>query len=219
MKWLILIVFFCVLPFQCGGLGCGPVEDPCDQDRQGCAPSPGLPITATCAAEPTLTAEVGTGEGRFETLAPGQVPELHYGAQGGVHLFASTRVRGAQLDRYDQLELVFSLQSPCPDCPEGFRDTEVRTALVGGPTPLRVADGVVEEAGFLLFADAVENEYDAPHRLRVEVHDPCGRAAVGTHFMASMSGRLDLGFTPPSRDAGSPDAGSPDAGNLDANLP
>ena len=209
MKWLILLGFFFVLPLQCGG-GCGPAEDPCDQDRQGCAPSPGLPTNATCAAEPMLSAEVGSGERTFLALSPGQVPEMHYGTQGGVHIFASARVRGAQLDRYDQLELIFSVQSPCADCPEGFVDAETRTALVGGDVPLQVADGVVEEPGFLLFADVLSYE-DTPHRLRLLVRDPCGRTAEAVHLMADGQGRVDLGFVPGGSDAGLPDAVAPDA--------
>jgi len=193
MKWWTLLGVFFLVPFQCGG-GCGPApSDPCEQDRQGCAPSPGLPMGVECAAEPVLAVELGTGQSSFQALEPGKAPELFYGEQGGVHTFGSVRVTGAQLDRYDQLELVFSIQSPCSTadgfaCPDEFRDVEVRTALVGGEVPLNVAGGVVEETGFLIFAETLAYERDTPHRLRVEVRDPCGRRAEALHEIAAASG-------------------------------
>ena len=76
--------------------------------------------------------------------------------------------------------------------------------------PLQVADGVVEEPGFLLFADVLSYE-DTPHRLRLLVRDPCGRTAEAVHLMADGQGRVDLGFVPGGSDAGLPDAVAPDA--------
>ncbi|MCB9546725.1 MAG: hypothetical protein H6706_12845 [Myxococcales bacterium] len=161
----------------CGGGGCENVEGPCVQDRQGCASSGGLTETAECDAEPALSVELGTGRSGFVALAEGELPPLFYGPQGGVHLFGSVRVFGAQLDRYNSLELRFTLEvgpATCPDGPCG-EVREERTVLLEGPLNV-TADGTVEEPGFVVFADAIEG-VDGPIYFRVQVTDPCGRVA------------------------------------------
>ncbi|MEZ4467928.1 MAG: hypothetical protein R3F60_01745 [bacterium] len=174
--WKILALT-AALPAGCGG-GCENVEGPCAQDRQGCASSGGLTETAECADEPHLSVELGTGRSAFVALAEGETPPLNYGPQGGVHLFGSVRVFGAQLDRYSSLELRFTLEVGPATCPGDMPCREIReerTVLLEGPLNV-TADGVVEEPGFVVFADAIEG-VDGPVYFRVQVTDPCGRVA------------------------------------------
>ncbi len=155
-----------------GLTGCpDPEAGPCAQDKLGCAGNLPFEATAECVSEAPL---------QVTLVLEGDPPEIHYGQQGGQHFFIGAHIVGAELDRYSQLEALFSVQLVKP------RTGEVasRRIIFGALEPLKVAgDGVVEETGYTLVLDSVPAE---PVTISVEVVDPCGRRGA-----ASWTGRLD----------------------------
>jgi len=187
------IAALCVAQAGCGASGCVPPgPDLCAQDRLGCGGDPVVfePLPG-CTLSGELPVTVGEGEAAFAGLAEGAGPAVHYGFQGGQHVFLGFRVGGLALDRYDQVKVTRWLgqgEACGPGehapglLPAGCtRDLGYREVVLGGTeSALRVVDGgVVEEFGLLVILDEVLA--GLPAVLAVEVEDPCGRVGVGSH--------------------------------------
>jgi len=179
-----------------GGL-CAPEPgpDPCAIDPSACAPSVAWVVSAcpdVDAAE-ALAVELGSGEQAFEPLAPDAPPEVHFGLQGGQHMFVSFRVEDARLDVYDRLRVTFWLAQgeACapPDAALGHAPATCpialgrrQTVLGSARFPLEVDDrGRVTRAGMVLFLSEPP-QWGVPAVLALEVEDPCGRE--GTDALA-----------------------------------
>src|SRR5262245_44907839 len=97
------------------GATCGPdpAPSPCELDRLGCEDPEPLDdfYLASCPSDVSgaLEVEVGSGETSFAGFATGQGPLVHFGPQGGQHVFMGFRVANARLDVSPLLKLRFYL--------------------------------------------------------------------------------------------------------------
>lgn len=168
------------------GGGCGPVEpSPCELDRLGCDPTEDPDFyLASCPSEVSgaLEVEVGTGESSFEAFSEGGGPVVHYGPQGGQHVFLGARVKNARLDVSPKLKFTFYVGEG-EDCqaPEGSEDPTCvrrlggRSIVFGAPgfEVRKNANGEVEEYGLVIFVDVPSQV--SPALVSVTVEDPCRR--------------------------------------------
>jgi hypothetical protein len=168
---------------------------PCETSRFGCDDGPVGKLTylASCPGDLVpLRVEVGQGEGAFVGLSEGEAPQVHYGPQGGQHVFLGARVMDARLDLYDQVWVGFRiLEGDACGGDDGDDGGAAgggggrcvtrgeRSLLMGGRVPLRVVDGVVEEYGVLVVIEPLLPGGRLSVEVRVE--DPCRREAVRRH--------------------------------------
>ena len=112
-----------------------------------------------CKVEGELTADLGFGEHGFEVLPDGELPPIHLGSQGGMHVFMALRIFGADLTQYDTIRVHFAFTQKLAsgDCAGGARGTGgqecaliqgKRDLVLGAKQPITVlADGTIEEHG------------------------------------------------------------------------
>ncbi len=168
------------------GMTCGPSDpDPCELDRLGCEPTEDPDFyLASCPAEVTgpLEVQVGTGESDFTAFAEGAGPVVHYGPQGGQHVFLGLRVNNARLDLSPKLKVTFYVGqgadcAPPADGEEAACTVRLgtRTLILGAPgfEPNVNTEGDVEESGLVVFVEAPSRE--VPSLVGVTVEDPCRR--------------------------------------------
>jgi len=180
------LIFGVPLLMSLSGMTCGPSDpDPCELDRLGCE-SPEDPdfYLASCPTDLTdpLEVEVGTGETSFSAFADGAGPVVHYGPQGGQHVFLGLRVTNPRLDLSPKLKVTFYLGQG-PDCaPPATGEVAscamrlgTRTLILGAPGFELIinGEGDVEEAGLIVFVEAPSRE--VPSLITVTVEDPCRR--------------------------------------------
>lgn len=168
-----------------GGLCVPDGPSPCQQDRLGCE-DPEDPdfYLASCPAEVTgpLQVELGTGEMGFEAFAPGAGPIVHFGPQGGQHVFLGVRVKNPRLDLSEKLKVRFYLGQG-PDCAPPMEGSDPscamrlggRTLYLGAPgfPPNVNGMGQVEEFGLIVFVEVPSAS--VPRLVSVTVEDPCRR--------------------------------------------
>lgn len=189
-RWVGTIVFGGLALLGLPGLTCGPsTPSPCESDRFGCGdtnPDAGDFYLASCPAElgPGLEVEVGTGEESFVSFPDQQGPEIHYGPQGGQHVFVGLRVKNARLDLSPLLKFNFYIgQGEGCGAPETGDELPVctttlglRELVLGGPgfemTPN--AEGVIEMSGLVVFV-SVPLADGGPKLVAMRVEDPCHR--------------------------------------------
>lgn len=179
------------------GMTCGPSDpDPCELDRLGCVDpeTPEAFYLDSCPPDVTgaLEVEVGTGEERFEPFAAGAGPVVHYGTQGGQHVFMAFRVKNARLDLSPLLKFHFYLGQGGDACaPPTAGEPATATCnvtlgqreLVLGGTGFELhtnASGEVEEAGWIVFVSVPDPTVSG--LIVVSVEDPCRR--MGTAYQA-----------------------------------
>jgi len=176
----------------CPFLGPDPGPSPCDLDRLGCEGDPtNFPYLDDCpGVSGPLEVAIGHGERSYRALAAGAGPEIHFGPQGGQHVFLGFRVDNAALELYDRLRVTYWVAqgerceagqplAKIPDaCDEGLG---IRQMVVGGSGfELRLdGDGAVEEYGALVFVEYPR--LGARTVVTAEVEDPCGRVGVASH--------------------------------------
>lgn len=132
----------------------------------------------SCELDSALTIELGDGTSGFVALAPGQGPVEHFGPQGGNHAFASVRIGGLALDRYDivlvQLGVFGAEQCPSTTSP-----------CVGDPS-FGLGTWVLGDA---IELDPIDEQTIEEDQLRVGVgtgalvlqaqaEDPCGQVGL-----------------------------------------
>ncbi len=164
------------------GLTCGPGEDPCDDDRLGCAAAQDSFDYIACPELGPLTVTLGAGQNSFRTVSEASPPEIEFGFQGGQHVFLGFRVGDVQLDLDPKIRVTMWLAegedcspgAPTNEVPIGCQSLGIRQVVMGGRVPLQVAGDVVEESGLLLFVDPPSR---GRHVVSVEVEDVCGRLA------------------------------------------
>src|SRR5690606_29389592 len=85
-----------LFPNDEGGDG-GP---PCEDDINGCDDNTSnFMEDPSCPLQGELELELGEGELEFSALAPGELPEIHSGLQGGQHVWMAVRVKNPDPDR------------------------------------------------------------------------------------------------------------------------
>ena len=169
--------------------GCGPTDPtPCELDRLGCDPTEDPDFyLASCPTDVMgeLEVEVGTGESSFEPFSEGGGPIVHYGPQGGQHVFLGARVKNARLDVSPKLKFTFYVgegEGCAP--PQSGEDGEEpacarrlggRSIVFGAPgfEVRKNANGEVEEYGLVVFVDVPATVVAA--LVSVTVEDPCRR--------------------------------------------
>ena len=89
------------LALLCGGCVLGDESSdegqPCED--AGCADddeTSGVMEDPSCMLEDELEVELGQGETEFSPLAPGELPELFWGIQGGQHVWMAIRVKNPE---------------------------------------------------------------------------------------------------------------------------
>lgn len=168
------------------GGGCGPSDpDPCELDRLGCDPTEDPDFyLASCPTDVTgdLEVELGTGESAFTLFTEGEGPFVHFGPQGGQHVFLGARVKNARLDVSPKLKFTFYVgQGEGCEPPADGEDPACafrlggRSIVFGSPGfEVRTnTQGQVEESGLVVFVDAPVNT--VPGLVSVTVEDPCRR--------------------------------------------
>ncbi len=154
-------------------MGCNIPEgpEPCDLDPSSCRRTRGFYIDPACTLSSELVVEAGEGYDAFEAV--GSALEIQTGVQGGSHFFGAVRVGQAALDRYEVLEVTFSLTTPGEDEPHTDR-----TVVLGDFEPIEVDDeGRVVAYGYLV---EVTTGFARDDLYSVSVRDPCGRKGSDT---------------------------------------
>lgn len=196
MSRTLLILLFVPV---CSASLCSPDSgtDPCELDRLGCEdPPPGTHppefYLDDCPEDVTgpLELVIGSGEAAFTALAGGQGPFVHFGPQGGQHVFMGFQVLNARLDASPLMSISFFLGqgSGCEEPPDQvgtLPSCEVtigkRDLLLGGPGfELRTnPQGDVEESGIVVFVDVPDPELTGMVTMIVE--DQCRRVGAVYH--------------------------------------
>ncbi|MFO7567599.1 MAG: hypothetical protein R6X02_33455 [Enhygromyxa sp.] len=162
-----------------GGDG-GP---PCEDDISGCSDDPSdFTEDPSCTLDGELELELGEGELEFSPLGPQELPEIHYGLQGGQHVWMAVRVKNPDLER-KQLKIRIKADycnSSCEDA--GNWVTDNLRELVADETTLQVtSENWFEQTRMLVtiygWVGATER------RIEMLVTDPCGRQG----FVATSS--------------------------------
>ena len=182
-----LIAGLVVLSPLLAGMTCGPTDpSPCELDRVGCeAPDETDFYLASCPPDVTdpLEVEIGSGEASFGAFAAGAGPFVHFGPQGGQHVFMAVRVKNARLDVSPKLKLEFYLgQGACavdavlpqtiPSCSVNLGSRK----LVLGGTGYALhtnTEGAVEESGLVVFVEVPD--VTLPGIVAVVAEDQCRR--------------------------------------------
>ncbi|MFO0744255.1 MAG: hypothetical protein U1F43_01085 [Myxococcota bacterium] len=187
-----IVILLAATALVSGGGICGPDPgpNPCDTDRLGCDDGPTDWTVQQCpGVDEPLEVELAHGEdGAFHEVAPNDTPLVHYGLQGGQHVFLGVRVPNARLDVYGKLRVTFwmgmgegcTLPATPSDVPPPACTTVLgrRQVILGARTPLHTdADGAVQELGILMFLTQGP-PLGAPVAVAAQVEDPCGRVGM-----------------------------------------
>jgi hypothetical protein len=131
----------------------------------------------TCMLQGDLELELGQGEKEFSALAPGELPELFWGLQGGQHMWMAIRVKNPDLED-QQLAITIDVEycnSNCED--ESNWTVDNHRELLADETTLAITpEGWFEQCRMLV---TVFGYVDAAYqRVEMTVTDPCGRQGV-----------------------------------------
>ncbi|NVB43167.1 hypothetical protein G6O69_35415 [Pseudenhygromyxa sp. WMMC2535] len=170
---------------DCGGeyVGCG-------DDVLGCGDNgPEFTPALDCRADEQsgdieIVAGDGDGEGGFMALAEDAIPTVHYGSQGGMHIWTGIQLRNPNLDRRMH-QLSFEAQT-CEPSVEDCADEAswLSSDAVGGPRIMVVGEDELRETaeGWLELRDVLlllpyDFHIGEDTRLRfvVTAEDTCGR--------------------------------------------
>ncbi|HLT35457.1 MAG TPA: hypothetical protein VK034_04205 [Enhygromyxa sp.] len=165
-----------LFPNDEGGDG-GP---PCEDDINGCDDNTSnFMEDPSCPLQGELELELGEGELEFSALAPGELPEIHSGLQGGQHVWMAVRVKNPDPDR-KQLKIRIKADYCDANCEVvGNWTTDNLRELVADETTLRITpEGWFEQTRMLVTVfDWVGT---TEQRIEMLVTDPCGRQGLVT---------------------------------------
>ncbi len=151
---------------------------PCDDDIAGCSDDTSKFMEdPACSLHGELELELGEGETEFSPLAPGELPQIHNGFQGGQHVWMAVRVKNPDPER-KQLKIRVKADYCDDDCGVvGNWLTDNLRELVADETTLTVtSEGWYEQTRMLV---TVYNWVGAnEQRIEMLVTDPCGRQGV-----------------------------------------
>lgn len=189
--------------------------EPCEMDPLGCVPPEELELDPDCTRADPLVVHLGQGESTYAPLISGPA-EVHYGFQGGQHLFLGVAVDNPELDS-PGLEITFSIRGSleCPleaaagECTEWFQFGK-RTLVVADPSLWAVSGGTLVTSGYLVVLDEDPTwwAYERWGRVDVQadVRDACDRKGS-----ASYSYILDNGASTTTGASDSDSGGSTSA--------
>lgn len=167
---LTMLLSLAACPLFGGGGGAGP----CSDDANGCGNGGALMVDSDCALDDVLELELGGGEGLFQSLAPGEAPDLLSGAQGGQHMVLGVGVDNPSPDHL-AFEVMVSLAAGDGD----------ETRSLGERAVVYEGSLVSFEAGRVELLDLVVIPQEWPEEGRrwisVSVMDACGRAGQLDH--------------------------------------
>jgi hypothetical protein len=150
---------------------------PCEDDVVGCSNDTSFMEDPECTLTGELELEIGEGEDQFSPLAPGQLPELHYGIQGGQHVWMAVRVKNPDLER-KQLKINIEAEYCSSNCQDvaSWQVDNLRELVADETTMVVTSEGWFEQTRMLV---TVFGWVDATYqRVEIVVTDPCGRQGV-----------------------------------------
>jgi len=146
-----------------------PGGDPCSRDAVDCRPPTGFQLDPECSSDEDLVVQLGQGSRSFEPLGAGDVPEVHYGNQGGRHLFVALRVDNPDPD-HSHFDVFFQLQEGGD---AGSETLAARTVVFSESDAKTTPERALELSGLVLVLPEVPFEGDAA--LALDARDTCDR--------------------------------------------
>jgi hypothetical protein len=150
---------------------------PCERDVLACEEGEPFAIDRSCELEGELGLEVGEGEGMFAAFPAASWPQVHHGAQGGIHFMLGLRLSGVD-PKYAAFEVEIEARD-CDDACAAMQTLSERTFVVDGDYLEPDGDAQVLTDVVLL----LDREPHARGEITVRVTDSCGRTAESTHAM------------------------------------
>lgn len=178
---------------------CGDEFVSCEDDVLGCEEPATFELAADCS-EQELTGELelvvgkGDGEGSFRALEAGELPEIHHGSQGGMHMWSGVQIRNANLARpLHRIEFELASCSPDTDCSldanwsSSSPDAEPpRELVVDDESLVETSAGWLELRDVLLFLPwGFDDRAEAQQRLTVTVQDSCDRWGQAVYLVGA----------------------------------
>lgn len=149
---------------------------PCEDDVLGCDSNlEDFMIDPSCELEGELELVLGQGETTFSPLAPGEVPDINYGFQGGQHIWAALQVHNPATD-YPRLRIDITVsacsQSDCTSL-DAWTIDNTRQLVADAETMTLTPEGWFEQLRMLVVVEAYA--FAGRGKVEVLVTDPCGR--------------------------------------------
>lgn len=154
---------------------------PCEDDLTACSNDTSKFVEdPTCELTGELEVTLGEGQDSFSALAPGQEPEIYFGAQGGQHMWLGVRVDNPAPDR-PLLKVRVSMEYCDADCenPASWVGDNVREIVADESTLTTTGAGQLEVTGIL--AQIFNWELGSSRRIEMLVTDPCSRQGLIVH--------------------------------------
>ena len=166
-----MLFFLSACPiFGGGGVG----ADPCTDDANACGNGGVLDFDPECGVDDALLLELGHGEGEFRSFAPGEEPELVFGAQGGVHM-----VLGVGIDNPEPDHLSFELDVVLSAEQDGEAETVGERTVVYAGSVVEHDAGRAELLDLVVIPDVWPDE--GRRWISIAVTDACGRVGHLDH--------------------------------------
>lgn len=174
-----------LVPFATLMIGCAwlfgpddPSGPPCEDDVNGCSDDSSTFVEdPTCELTGQLDIEIGEGEDEFMTLAPGQLPEIYNGFQGGQHVWLGVRVKNPALDRPAlKIRITLSFCNEGCEDPTSWQTDQVRELIAGSRTLTTTDEGWFEQASILV--TLFDWSFAENRRVEMLVTDPCSRQGL-----------------------------------------
>lgn len=166
---------------------CGDEFVSCEDDVLGCEEDREFALDPSCS-EAEMTGDIelvvgnGDGEGGFRALESNELPDIHFGSQGGSHMWTGVQIRNANLERrLHRIEIAATSCSAGMDCSlesswSSSEEEPPRELVVDGETLDETSAGWLELRDVLLILPwAFDGSDDARQRLTVTVQDSCDR--------------------------------------------
>lgn len=171
-----------------------PRTNPCDLDVLECRPATGFRLDAACSSDEPLAVRLGQGQSAFEPFEPSEAPVVHYGSQGGRHLFVALRLPSPDPE-HELFQAYIQLGSPSGD--GGLRGDAERALVFEGDqaasqpkgpaasfvgldgAPADSMNEALELSGIILVLP--ERALLGAAELRLDIRDSCDRRGQAVH--------------------------------------
>lgn len=154
-----------------------PSQDPCELDVLRCRARTGFEIDPACTRAGELAVELGEGATDFQELTAEQQPEVHWGSQGGRHLFVALRLPDPD-PAHGLFQAFIRLQDVVADA--GADASWAERDLVFRLEDARPSsDGAVELTSIVLLLP--DELHPGAARLVLDIRDSCDRRGQASH--------------------------------------
>lgn len=170
--WLSIPLTLVACPLFGGGGGGGP----CADDANNCGNGGVLEVDDACELDDALQLQLGEGEGEFQVLAPGAVPELITGPQGGSHM-----VLGLGIDNPSPDHLSFEVQVTLTADFDGETEPVGQRTVVYEGAKVEFEGGRAELLDLVVIPDTWPDE--GRRTISVSATDACGRIGSFDHVI------------------------------------